>query len=96
MEFEMNGVGKTALPKKRRVGVGLGLGIFFFPVLFGWVVLRKGHSNLARIVVLPWLVLGVMSTAFTGYGIKMAFDKNKESSAVTAQANAKKALSESL
>lgn len=78
----------TAAPQKRRVSLALGLGIFFFPVVFGWFVLRKGHSTLSRVVVLPWLLFGVLTFLIMSTSIKMAFDSTNASYASTAQSSA--------
>lgn len=75
----------AAVAQKRRVSFALGLGIFFFPVVFGWLVFRKGHSTLARTVVLPWLLFGVLGFVITGTAIKQAFDQVNDSHARTAQ-----------
>lgn len=40
---------------QRRVGFGLGLGIFFLPGIFSWFLLRKGHTLKSRIVGFGWL-----------------------------------------
>lgn len=56
----------------RKVGVGLGIGIFLVPVVFVWFLLRKGHSTLARAVGFGWLllafvmVIGASSSETTG------------------------------
>lgn len=81
----MNEVVTAAVAQKRRVSLVLGLGIFFFPIVFGWFVFRKGHSTLARIVVLPWLIFGVLGFVVTGTAIKQAFDQVNDSHAITAQ-----------
>lgn len=81
----MNEVVTEAVAPKRRVSLVLGLGIFFFPVVFGWFVFRKGHSTLARTVVLPWLLFGVLGFVLTGTAIKEAFDQVNDSHARTAQ-----------
>lgn len=38
----------------RSVGVLLGIGILFIPLIFSWFTLRKGHSTLSRVVALLW------------------------------------------
>lgn len=96
MESDMNEAVAVAAPQKRRVGFILGLGILFFPVLFGWLVLRKGHSTLARIVVLPWLLLGVLSFLFIGASIKTAFDATRASRGKTVQPESVQASTEPL
>lgn len=47
-------------PVKRNVGFLLGLGILFFPILFVWFLLRKGHSVLSRLIGFGWLVLSIV------------------------------------
>lgn len=42
---------------QRSVSFLLGLGIFFVPFIFAWFTLRKGHSNVARIIAFTWLGL---------------------------------------
>jgi len=39
----------------RSVGFLLGVGILFMPYIFSWFTLRKGYSNLVRVVSLGWL-----------------------------------------
>lgn len=70
--------GPTAVPP-RKVGVLLGIGIMFVPVVFSWFTLRKGHSTLARAVSLGWC--GVFFIAMA------AGDKNKNPSASSATAS---------
>ncbi|MFB2670200.1 hypothetical protein ACE02U_15635 [Shewanella xiamenensis] len=41
----------------RKVSISLGLGIIFFPVIFAWFTLRKGHSTLARVLSFIWLAV---------------------------------------
>jgi hypothetical protein len=54
-------VGSAApAPPKRKVGIWLGLGIFFLPPIFSWFTLRSGHSVLSRVLAFGWLgVLGL-------------------------------------
>ncbi len=40
---------------KREVGFLLGLGIFFYPMIFSWFTLRKGYSDRAKKVAFGWL-----------------------------------------
>jgi hypothetical protein len=57
--------GLSMLPEQskstRSVGIPLGLGIFFMPLIFAWFTLRKGHSVLARVLALGWCGLLVLS-----------------------------------
>jgi len=57
-ESDMNEVN---VPVKRNVSFLLGLGIVFFPIVFVWFLLRKGHSVLARIIGFGWLILGILA-----------------------------------
>lgn len=52
-----------SLPLKRRVGLLLGLGIFFVPFVFSWFTLRKGHTKVARVVAFSWLVIALLIAA---------------------------------
>lgn len=42
--------------KRRKVSLPLFLGIWVFPFIFSWFTLRKGHSNLARVISFFWLI----------------------------------------
>ncbi|WP_411390703.1 OB-fold protein [Pseudomonas sp. MPB23] len=48
------------VPAKRNVGFLLGIGILFFPIIFAWFLLRKGHSVLSRVVGFGWLILCIL------------------------------------
>lgn len=39
----------------RKVSLGLGVGIFFLPYFFAWLLLRKGYSSTAKIVAFGWM-----------------------------------------
>jgi len=52
--------------EQRKVSRGLGIGIFLIPLVFSWFTLRKGHSSLARIVSLAWLVVTMGFLAGSG------------------------------
>ncbi|HIF9091482.1 TPA: WYL domain-containing protein [Photobacterium damselae] len=41
--------------ENRKVGIWLGLGIFFYPVIFSWLTLRNGYSIAARLISLSWM-----------------------------------------
>lgn len=41
---------------KRHTGFWLETGIFFFPIIFSWFTLRKGHSTKVRVIAFLWLV----------------------------------------
>lgn len=47
----------------RSVGFWLGVGIFLFPVIFVWFLLRQGHSTTSRIVGFAWLALMLVAMA---------------------------------
>lgn len=45
---------------RRKVGIPLAVGIFFVPFVFVWLLLRHGHSTLARVLGFGWFGLGVL------------------------------------
>lgn len=47
----------------RSVGFWLGVGIFLFPVVFVWFLLRQGHSITSRVIGFAWLALMVVAMA---------------------------------
>jgi len=47
----------------RNVGFWLGVGIFLFPVIFVWFLLRQGHSTTSRVIGFAWLALMVVAMA---------------------------------
>lgn len=47
----------------RNVGFWLGVGIFLFPVIFVWFLLRQGHSTTSRVIGFVWLALMVVAMA---------------------------------
>lgn len=51
--------------KPKKVGLLLGIGIFFFPYIFAWITLIPGYSKKARIISFAWLVfiLFIISSA---------------------------------
>jgi len=49
----------------RRVGIPLGIGIVFMPLIFSWLTLRKGYTTIARVMALGWLALTLI-VAFSG------------------------------
>ena len=49
-------------PIERKVDVGLFIGILVIPFIFGWAVLRRGHSKLARAGTFAWM--GIMVLIF--------------------------------
>lgn len=50
--------------KVRKVSLLLGLGIFIMPYIFAWFTLRKGHSEISRILSFGWLALMVIIQFF--------------------------------
>lgn len=44
----------------RSVGLLLGIGILFLPMLFSWFTLRKGHSTKSRVISFCWLVFSLL------------------------------------
>lgn len=51
--------------QRRSVGLLLGIGIFVFPIVFSWFLLRKGHSSLSRIIGFSWLALTIVGFSHT-------------------------------
>ncbi|WP_413472336.1 WYL domain-containing protein [Shewanella baltica] len=52
----------TPEPSNRKISLLLGFGIFFIPVIFSWVTLKKGYSTKARIISFVWLsVFGILT-----------------------------------
>lgn len=47
----------------RSVGIWLGVGIFLFPIIFVWFLLRQGHSTTSRVIGFAWLALMVVAMA---------------------------------
>lgn len=47
----------------RSVGFWLGMGIFLFPVVFVWFLLRQGHSDTSRVIGFAWLALVLVAMA---------------------------------
>lgn len=50
---------KTETPSNK-IGLGLGLGVVFLPVIFAWFTLRKGHSTVTRVVAFSWMAITSM------------------------------------
>ncbi|UVL42500.1 OB-fold putative lipoprotein [Pseudomonas sp. B21-040] len=84
----MNEAVAVAAPHKRQVGFLLGLGILFFPLLFGWMLLRKGHSILSRIVGFTWMALCLVSLIGMGSISKNSYDSYKERAAQSSSSGA--------
>lgn len=51
----------AAQPLVRKVGVGLGLGIFFVPHVFSWFLLRPGYSRSSRLIAFSWLGVALLA-----------------------------------
>lgn len=47
----------------RSVGFWLGVGIFLFPLMFSWFLLRKGYSTTSRVIGFIWLGLSLLLMA---------------------------------
>ena len=62
----MSETSTQATPGKRKVGIMLGIGIFFLPIVFAWFLLRKGHSTLSRVLGFGWLGLVCLVALFGG------------------------------
>lgn len=48
---------QTQVSGKRPVGAMLAVGIFLFPILFAWFLLRKGYSATARVMAFGWMIV---------------------------------------
>lgn len=64
--MEKLGWGMADQVELRKVSVPLAIGIFIFPLLFSWFVLKKGYSVIARLVSFGWLVLMVVLVVANG------------------------------
>lgn len=51
--------------QERKVSLLLVVGIFFIPYIFGWFLLRDGHSTKARVLGLGWMAI-IISMVFFG------------------------------
>lgn len=69
----MTGAGPQTQKKEdehRKVGILLGLGIFFIPFIFSWFTLRKGHSTLSKVLAFVWLGVVFLSVVASRGGEK--------------------------
>lgn len=48
---------------ERTVGPWFALGIFLFPIIFTWWLLREGHSTRARLIGFGWLAFCIFVVA---------------------------------
>lgn len=46
--------------EEKNVGGGLAVAIFFFPHIFGWIVLRKGYAFGAKLLVLFYMLVSIL------------------------------------
>lgn len=46
--------------RKRKIGIGLIIGIVIFPMIFSWLLLRNGYSNKSRIVSFGWMIFALL------------------------------------
>lgn len=51
----------------RKVGAALGIGILILPWIFAWFLLRKGYSNVARVIAFGWMLV-IVVFALAGKG----------------------------
>lgn len=56
----------------RKVGLLLGIGIFFLPIIFAWFTLRAGHSTRSRVISFIWLVITLGGYGAAGSGSSTA------------------------
>ncbi|MCL1124436.1 hypothetical protein [Shewanella surugensis] len=50
----------TPYPSKNMTPM-LALGIFFFPIIFAWLTLQKGYSDLSKTLALSWLGVFILA-----------------------------------
>jgi ribosomal protein L40E len=50
---------------KKKMGIGLMLGVLFVPPIFAWFTLRKGFSTKARVISFLWMVIALGGAAGT-------------------------------
>jgi hypothetical protein len=53
----MSTVATANAAPQRKVGILLFIGIVFLPIIFAWLLLRKGHTTLARVLGFGWLLI---------------------------------------
>ena len=46
---------------QKQVGLLLGIGIFFIPMIFAWFTLRQGYSTVSRAVSMVWMLIVIMA-----------------------------------
>lgn len=51
---------KKAVAVQRPVGMPLAIGIFFLPIVFSWLTLRKGYSATAKLISFAWLAVWLL------------------------------------
>ncbi|EOZ4792144.1 MULTISPECIES: OB-fold protein [Pseudomonas] len=54
---------QPVLVVNRSVGFWLGVGVFLFPAVFVWFLLRQGHSTTSRVIGFAWLGLALFVLA---------------------------------
>lgn len=58
-----SGYAQHSVQAVRSVGFWLGVGIFLFPIIFVWFLLRQGHSTTSRVIGFAWLALVMVGMA---------------------------------
>ena len=51
----------ASTPPDKKIGIGLGIGIFFLPLIFAWFLLKKGYSTTARALGFTWMGLTLIA-----------------------------------
>lgn len=73
--------------EKRQVSFLLGVGIFFFPIIFVWFLLRKGHSILARVIGFGYVIVSIVVSLVMSVAIAETASQNNISRASSHQSS---------
>lgn len=57
-----NNMPRIQQPAQRKVTPLLAIGIFFFPIIFSWFLLKEGYSRMARVIGFAWLAFCMVIT----------------------------------
>jgi hypothetical protein len=69
--------------QEKKVGLLLGIGIFFMPYIFSWFLLRDGHSTKARVLGLGWMAIIISMVFFSPKNIPTSQNNTTPSLAAT-------------
>lgn len=79
----------------RKVGAALGIGIFLLPWIFAWFLLRRGYSNVARLVSFGWMLVIVLLAIGGGSSSNQTTTANSTSAAPVAATTGKRVAGKS-